>query len=107
MTDSAPHTLINPQANRAVGPAQQADPFLAARVKDETDAGIVIRGARMLARSPPPTNSWSSSTLLRSTEEDAPTPLPLPFPAPPQVCAISAGRPTTGAPSPTTRWGRA
>ncbi|HEX6384188.1 MAG TPA: 4-hydroxyphenylacetate 3-hydroxylase N-terminal domain-containing protein, partial [Anaerolineae bacterium] len=38
------HTLINPQANRAVGPAQQADPFLAARIKEETDAGIVIKG---------------------------------------------------------------
>src|SRR5919108_1515172 len=46
------HTLINPQANRAVGPAQQTDPFLAARVVHETSAGIVIRGARMLATLP-------------------------------------------------------
>src|SRR5688572_30180431 len=38
------HTLIPPQANRAVSAAKQADPFLAARVKEETDAGIVIRG---------------------------------------------------------------
>ncbi|MFZ8844368.1 4-hydroxyphenylacetate 3-hydroxylase N-terminal domain-containing protein, partial [Thermoflexus sp.] len=43
------HTLIHPQANRAVGPAKQADPYLAARVVKETDGGIVLRGARMLA----------------------------------------------------------
>src|SRR5581483_52689 len=36
------HTLIPPQANRAVSSAKQADPFLAARVKEETDAGMVI-----------------------------------------------------------------
>ena len=46
------HTLIPPQANRAVSSARQADPFLAARVKEETDAGIVIRGCRMLATLP-------------------------------------------------------
>ena len=70
---TGPHTLINPQANRAVGPAQQADPFLAARVKDETDAGIVIRGARMLATLPTADELMVfPSTLLRSTEEDAP-----------------------------------
>ena len=67
------HTLINPQANRAVGPARQADPFLAARVKEETDAGIVIRGARMLATLPSADELMVfPSTLLRSTEEDAP-----------------------------------
>src|SRR3974390_125177 len=38
------HTLIPPQANRAVSAAKQADPFLAARIKEEADAGIVIRG---------------------------------------------------------------
>ena len=43
------HTLIKPQANRSVGPSQQADPFMLARVVKETDAGLVIRGARMLA----------------------------------------------------------
>ena len=46
------HSLILPQANRSVGPAQQADPFLAARVKQETDAGLVVRGCRMLATLP-------------------------------------------------------
>lgn len=67
------HTLINPQANRAVGPAQQADPYLAARVVQETDGGIVIRGARMLATLPAVDEIMVfPSTLLRNTEEDAP-----------------------------------
>src|SRR5260221_3440383 len=67
------HTLINPQANRAVGPARQADPFLAARVKQETDAGIVIKGARMLATLPTSDDIMVfPSTLLKATEEDAP-----------------------------------
>jgi 4-hydroxyphenylacetate 3-monooxygenase len=67
------HTLINPQANRAVGPAQQVDPFLAARVVEETSAGIVIRGARMLATLPAVDEIMVfPSTLLRNTEEDAP-----------------------------------
>ena len=52
------HTLIPPQANRAVGQAQQADPFLAARVKEERDSGLVIRGCRMLATCPSPMRSW-------------------------------------------------
>jgi 4-hydroxyphenylacetate 3-monooxygenase len=67
------HTLINPQANRAVGAAKQADPFLAARVKEETDAGIVIKGARMLATLPISDDIMVfPSTLLKATEEDAP-----------------------------------
>jgi 4-hydroxyphenylacetate 3-monooxygenase len=43
------HTLINPQANRSVGASEQADPYLAAGVVKETDAGLIIRGCRMLA----------------------------------------------------------
>jgi 4-hydroxyphenylacetate 3-monooxygenase len=67
------HTLINPQANRAAGPAQQADPYLAARVVQETSDGIVIRGARMLATLPAVDEIMVfPSTLLRNTEEDAP-----------------------------------
>ncbi|MEM7132260.1 MAG: 4-hydroxyphenylacetate 3-monooxygenase, oxygenase component [Chloroflexota bacterium] len=49
---SLTHTQINPQVNRAVSVTEQVDPFLAARVKKETDAGIVVRGARMLATRP-------------------------------------------------------
>jgi len=67
------HTLIPPQANRAVSSARQADPFLAARIKEETDAGMVIRGCRMLATLPISDELMVfPSTLLKSPEEDAP-----------------------------------
>jgi 4-hydroxyphenylacetate 3-monooxygenase len=67
------HTLIPPQANRAVNSARQADPYLAARVKEETDAGIVVRGCRMLATLPVSDELMVfPSTLLKSPEEDAP-----------------------------------
>jgi 4-hydroxyphenylacetate 3-monooxygenase len=67
------HTLIPPQANRAAPMSQQADPFLAARVKEETDAGIVIRGCRMLATLPISDEIMVfPSTLLKSIEQDAP-----------------------------------
>ncbi|MGF1506356.1 MAG: 4-hydroxyphenylacetate 3-monooxygenase, oxygenase component, partial [Anaerolineae bacterium] len=67
------HTLISPQINRSVGPSQQSDPFLAARVKEETDAGIVIKGARMLATLPISDEIMVfPSTVLKNTEEDAP-----------------------------------
>lgn len=67
------HTLITPQANRSVGTAEQADPYLAARVKEETDAGIVLRGARMLATLPMSDEIMVfPSTLLKNREEDAP-----------------------------------
>lgn len=67
------HTLITPQANRAVGTSEQADPYLAARVKEETDAGIVIRGARMLATLPMADEIMVfPSTLLKNQEADKP-----------------------------------
>lgn len=67
------HTLITPQANRSVNTAKQADPYLAARVKEETDAGLVIRGARMLATLPiSDAIMVFPSTLLKNQEEDAP-----------------------------------
>jgi len=67
------HTLITPQANRAVNTARQADPFLAARIKEATDAGLVIRGCRMLATLPLSDEIMVfPSTLLKNQEEDAP-----------------------------------
>lgn len=67
------HTLIHPQANRSVGASKQADPFLAARIKEENDAGIVIKGARMLATLPISDEIMVfPSTLLKSGAEDAP-----------------------------------
>src|SRR3989449_9599182 len=46
------HTLINPQANRATGPAGQADPYLAAAVVRGAEAGGGLPRAPALA--PPP-----------------------------------------------------
>ncbi|MCL6553851.1 MAG: 4-hydroxyphenylacetate 3-monooxygenase, oxygenase component, partial [Firmicutes bacterium] len=67
------HTLINPQANRAVGPAGQADPYLAAGIVRETADGVVIRGARMLATLPVADEIMVfPSTLLRGGQDDAP-----------------------------------
>jgi 4-hydroxyphenylacetate 3-monooxygenase len=67
------HTLVPPQANRAVNTARQADPFLAARVKEETHAGIVVRGCRMLATLPLSDEIMVfPSTVLKSLDEDAP-----------------------------------
>jgi 4-hydroxyphenylacetate 3-monooxygenase len=67
------HTLITPQANRSLGPSAQAEPFLAARVKCESDKGIVVKGARMLATLPLADEIMVfPSTLLKSTEADAP-----------------------------------
>lgn len=70
---SLTHSLITPQANRSAGPAAQADPYLAARVKHETDAGFVVRGCRMLATLPiSDALLVLPSTLLKATPEDAP-----------------------------------
>ena len=68
------HTLINPQANRAKATHEQADPFLAARVKEERDDGIVIRGARMLATLGPIADEIEvfPSTVLKADPKDAP-----------------------------------
>lgn len=68
------HTLIPPQANRATAAAQQAGGALAARIVEERDDGIVLRGARMLATIGPIADELLvfPSTVLRGTPEDAP-----------------------------------
>jgi len=67
------HTLINPQANRALGPSKQADPFTAARVVEKNDEGVVIRGARMLATLPIADEIMVfPSTVIRSGQDDIP-----------------------------------
>jgi 4-hydroxyphenylacetate 3-monooxygenase len=43
------YVLINPQADRSKGPAEQRDPFLTAGVVDEDAEGLTIRGGKMLA----------------------------------------------------------
>jgi 4-hydroxyphenylacetate 3-monooxygenase len=69
------HTLIPPQANRAVGPGQQVDGrALGAHVVSQDDNGIVIRGARMLATIGPIADELLvfPSTILRGTPQDEP-----------------------------------
>ncbi len=67
------HTLINPQANRSVGPSKQADPFIAARVVEKQSDGVVVRGARMLATLPIADEIMVfPSTVIRSGQDDVP-----------------------------------
>jgi 4-hydroxyphenylacetate 3-monooxygenase len=67
------HTLINPQANRSVGPSKQADPFTTARVVEKNSEGVVVRGARMLATLPMADELMVfPSTVIRSGQDDVP-----------------------------------
>ena len=68
------HTLIPPQANRAVTGSQQAGGALMAHVVREDDNGVVVRGARMLATIGPFADELLvfPSTVLRGTPEDKP-----------------------------------
>jgi 4-hydroxyphenylacetate 3-monooxygenase len=43
------HTLVAPQVNRSVHPDEQAGGAVALRVIDETDRGLIMSGARILA----------------------------------------------------------
>src|SRR2546426_5190313 len=66
------HTLINPQANRATGPAGQTDPSLAAAIVRGSDAGGGIRGGPMLATPPAAgRNLVLPLTLLPGGDADA------------------------------------
>jgi 4-hydroxyphenylacetate 3-monooxygenase len=66
------HTLINPQSNRSVGVAQQADPYLPAGIVEENNEGIIIRGCRMLATLAPLADEINvfPSTVLRNQNND-------------------------------------
>ena len=66
------HTLIPPQANRAVSGSKQAGGALMAHIVREDDNGIVIRGARMLATIGPLADELLvfPSTVLRNAPED-------------------------------------
>ncbi len=67
------HTLVNPQVNRSVGPSQQSDPFIAARVVEKSSEGVLVRGARMLATLPFADEVVVfPSTFVRSGQDDLP-----------------------------------
>jgi 4-hydroxyphenylacetate 3-monooxygenase len=71
---SLTHTLILPQVNRGVSSSQLPDPYIAARIVEKTDAGVVIRGARLLATQGGITDEIMvfPSTLLKQSDEDNP-----------------------------------
>ncbi|WP_338781166.1 4-hydroxyphenylacetate 3-monooxygenase, oxygenase component [Metabacillus sp. FJAT-52054] len=71
---SLTHTLIQPQVNRGVNASQLHDPFIAARIKEKTPDGVVIKGARLLATQGGITDEIMvfPSTLLKQTEEENP-----------------------------------
>jgi 4-hydroxyphenylacetate 3-monooxygenase len=66
------HTLIPPQANRAVSGSQQGGGALMAHIAATDDNGIVLRGARMLATIGPFADELLvfPSTVLRNTPQD-------------------------------------
>jgi len=77
-----PHTLINPQVNRAVGPSKQQDPFIAARIVEKNSEGVTIRGARMLATLPIADEILVfPSTVIRSGQDDMPYSIAFALPA--------------------------
>jgi 4-hydroxyphenylacetate 3-monooxygenase len=67
------HTLVNPQVDRS-RPVEQQEKDLAARIIKETDAGIVVTGARMVSTLCAYANDiWvMPSTYLANTPEAAP-----------------------------------
>ena len=65
------HTLVDPQVDRSRGPAEQSDPYLALRVVRETDAGVVVRGAKMLSTLAPFANElWVGPFYPRREGEE-------------------------------------
>ncbi|GHF54916.1 4-hydroxyphenylacetate 3-monooxygenase [Deinococcus metalli] len=46
------HALTNPQVNRSKQASELPDPYIALGIVEETEAGVIVRGARMLATLP-------------------------------------------------------
>ena len=74
------HTLLNPHKSHAVAGQGRFDDEVALHVVRETDAGIIVRGARLLATLGPTADEIEvfPSTVLKGSEEN-PLPSPLPF----------------------------
>jgi len=68
------HTLVNPQKSHAMAKEGKYDDEVALHVVKETDAGIVVKGARLLATLGPLADEIEvfPSTLLRGSEENIP-----------------------------------
>jgi 4-hydroxyphenylacetate 3-monooxygenase/anthranilate 3-monooxygenase (FAD)/4-hydroxyphenylacetate 3-monooxygenase len=43
------HATINPQVDRSKSPGEQSDPFVALRLVQESEEGILVRGAKMIS----------------------------------------------------------
>ena len=68
------HTLVNPQKNYEVALEGKYDDEVALHVVKETDAGIVVKGARLLATLGPIADEIEvfPSTLLKGSEDNLP-----------------------------------
>ena len=68
------HTLVNPQVSHAQASAGLFNSDVALHVVKETDAGIVVRGARLLATLGPSADEIEvfPSTVLRASEDNIP-----------------------------------
>ena len=68
------HTLVNPQKSHAVAKEGKYDDEVALHVVKETDAGIIVKGARLLATLGPLADEIEvfPSTLLHGSEENIP-----------------------------------
>ncbi len=68
------HTLVNPQFNAELAIQGRSSPEVALRVVKETDGGIVVHGARLLATLGPFANEVEvfPSTLLKAAKENIP-----------------------------------
>ncbi len=68
------HTLVNPQVNRHLTAQGVASPEVALRVVKETDAGLVVNGARLLATLGPLSDEIAvfPSTVLKAAPEMKP-----------------------------------
>jgi len=64
------HAIVSPQYDRRKSPAEQEDPYLVLGKVRETDAGIVVRGARMLATHAPYCNEVLVWPFERLTPND-------------------------------------
>lgn len=69
----ATHTFVDPQINRARTQSEQADPTVPLHIVDETEAGLVVTGGRMLATLAP----YADELLVfpspsRTQQSDAP-----------------------------------
>jgi 4-hydroxyphenylacetate 3-monooxygenase oxygenase component len=64
------HAIVSPQYDRRKSPAEQEDPYLVLGKVRETDEGIVVRGARMLATHAPYCNEVLVWPFERLTPQD-------------------------------------